>query len=577
MPKPKQYFFKSKMTLVPFNRWDMAAILLIFSLLVVLAIATKQMVIPYKIGEMIPISLDPSHLPMYALRSVLRIVIALAFSFLFTFIFGSLAAKSRHAERIIIPVIDILQSVPVLGFQAIAIIPFINLFHGSLLGPECAAIFAIFTAQAWNMILSFYQSVKTIPKDLVEAADMLHLSAWQRFWRLEVPFSMPGLLWNTMMSMSASWFFVVASEAITAANQNIALPGIGSYIALAIKNADGHAIIYAILTMILVIFIYDQLIFRPLTNWTEKFRLDSNEEPENKNWLLRFSQRTQLLQFLGVVFVNLSDKFINIFPRRRESTAPRKRTNWFNQTFVLVWYVLISLLVILASYYLVHFIIQNIPLHEIRKVFYLGFLTSLRVFAVVVFCTLVWLPLGVWIGMRRNIARIAQPIMQFLAAFPANLLFPIVVYYIVSYQLNVNIWVTPLMIIGTQWYVAFNIIAGTRAIPKDLHLVSANYSLRGLLRWQKFILPAIFPYYVTGIITAVGGAWNMSIVAEVVSWGNQTLQAAGLGAYITHYTRTGDFPRIALGISVMCIYVIIFNRVIWRPLYLLAEKRFRFD
>lgn len=579
MAKLDFYFSKNKITMVPLNRWDFAALVFILAAIVLLAIGLKGMSVPYYVGETIPISLDPSYLPYYALRSVLRMFIALVLSLLFTFIFGSWAAKSKRAEQIIIPAIDILQSVPVLGFLSITVVGFINLFHGSLLGPECAAIFAIFTAQAWNIALSFYQSLRSLPHDILEAADILQLSSWQRFWRIEVPFAMPGLLWNTMMSMSASWFFVVASEAISVANQKIWLPGVGSYIAEAIKQADFNAVIYAIVAMFIVILIYDQILFRPLMKWAEKFKTETipHEIKSNRTWVTKVLQQTKALKYLSQFFSSLSDKVVNFpllagAPRHEEKLNPR-----LNLTFAAMWYVALITVIGLAVYVLLHFILTNLSFVDIGQAFLYGGATALRVFAVIIFCTVVWVPLGVWIGFRPKVARYAQPIMQFLASFPAYLLFPLVVIVIVKFHLNVQIWVTPLMILGTQWYVAFNVIAGTMAIPKDLQLAIDNFGVSGWLKWTRFIIPGIFPYYVTGAITAVGGAWNTSIVAEIVSWGNVTLKATGLGAYITQYTTLGDYPRIALGICVMCIYVLVLNRVIWRPLYLLAERRFRMD
>ena len=300
MVRRDTYFSKHRLTMVPLNIWDILAFILIFGVFALFALGLSQMNVPYHVGENIPIKLDPQYLPLYALRSVLRIFIALLLSLLFTFTVGTFAAKNRYAGKIIIPLIDILQSVPILGFLSISVTGFIALFRGSLLGPECAAIFVIFTSQVWNMALSFYQSLKTIPEELIEVADMFRLSAWQRFWRIEVPFAMPALLWNTMMSMSASWFFVVASEAITISNQNINLPGIGSYIALAIKEANLPAVYFAILAMFSVILIYDQLIFRPLIQWAEKFKLDAlPQEHRPKTWLLKLLQKTRLLKYMG--------------------------------------------------------------------------------------------------------------------------------------------------------------------------------------------------------------------------------------------------------------------------------------
>lgn len=579
MAKRNYYFLQRNILQLPFNVSDILALILILGIIALLALATKQMAVSYHVGEVLPISLSPNELPHYALRSTVRMAIAMLFSLLFTFIIGTWAAKNKAAERIIIPSIDVLQSVPVLGFLSITIAGFMALFRGSLLGPECAAIFAVFVSQVWNMTLGFYQTLRTVPSDLHEAADMFHLSAWQRFWRLEVPFSMPGLLWNMMMSMSASWFFVVASEAISVANQEIMLPGIGSYIALAISQADIKAVGYAIFAMLCVILLYDQLLFRPLMVWAEKFKAEtmaSEEEPSS--WLVNLLQRTEALRQAGN-FIGIGvDKFINnrLLNRRyiRLNVQESRRISVFMDRLSKV---LLLGLVLLGCLSLWRFIHHSVAIHEIAHVFILGLYTGLRIVALIIFCSLVWLPIGVWIGLRPQFAQRVQPIVQFCAAFPANLFFPLFVLFIVKYQLNQEIWLTPLMILGTQWYVLFNVIAGTSAIPKDLRLAADNLGLKGWLWWKRLILPGVLPYFITGAITAVGGAWNASIIAEVVSWGDTTLKASGLGAYITEYTHSGDFPRIALGIGVMCIYVLVLNRLVWQPLYNLAEARFKLD
>lgn len=559
------------------NRWDLVMLLVLLALIVVVASYAKQFDLPFKLGQPINISLDIWALPGYAFQTVLRLFIALIFSLLFTFTFATWAAHNRQAEKIIIPIIDVLQSVPVLAFLSLTIIGFIKLFPNSLLGPQCAVIFLIFTAQVWNMALSFYQSLKSIPKDFMEVADTLGLSAWQRFWRIEVPFAIPSLLWNMMLSMSASWFSLVASEAITVDSQQIAIPGIGSYIAMAIEQANGVAIAYAIITMIIIILLYDQLIFRPLVKWAEKFKVEQTTSgKEASSWIMNIWLRTHVLKRLGQWIGLHLDKLINIsYLRRSPNWRPRYSAEMSSKQVDWLWNIILMVLMCYALGTLVYFIYKNLSLDSVLHVFYLGFLTALRVLATVVISTIIWVPIGVWIGLRPRVAAVIQPLTQFFAAFPANLLFPIVVVFIVDWGLNVNIWTTPLMILGAQWYILFNIIAGATAIPKDLLHVAASFNIKGWLWWRKLVLPAIFPYYITGAITAVGGAWNASLVCEVVTWGKTTLTAEGLGAYVTQYT--GDFSRTVLGVSVMCLIVFTLNHILWRPLYKFAITRYQID
>lgn len=560
------------------NYWDIIAFFVVIAVIAVFAWNAKQMATPYQIGQTIPISLDPSYLPFYAGRTVVRMLIALFFSFLFTFIFGTWAAKSKRASRLIIPIIDVLQSVPILGFLSVTVALFIGLFPGSLLGPECAAIFVIFTSQAWNMALGFYQTVRSVPAEVREAALMFHLSAWQRFWRIDVPFSMPGLLWNTMASMSAGWFFVVFSEAITVSNQKILLPGIGSYIAVATQAADLKAITYAVLAMFIVILIYDQILFRPLVAWAEKFKSDregTGVDRVSQSWVVNMFRRTRLIRNIGRQIAVLFDMFVNIkFLRYHSSSIVTRESTHYVWITGLIWNALTFTIGIIAIVFIVQYIRQNLSFSEVSHVFYLGLITAFRVFVLIVLSSFIWVPIGVWIGLRTKAANIAQPIAQIMAAFPANLFYPFIVLFIVRHQLNPNIWLSPLMILGAQWYILFNVIAGASSLPKDLMQVVDNLGVMGWLRWRRLLLPGIFPFYITGAITAAGGAWNASIAAEVASWGNETLVATGLGAYITEYTTRGNFTHSALGIGMMCFLVVVFNRLIWRPLYVYAENRF---
>ncbi|HXH54624.1 MAG TPA: ABC transporter permease subunit [Gammaproteobacteria bacterium] len=557
------------------NFWDIIAFIIILGILGALAYAANQMQLPYNVGKPIEISLSPSNLPKYALNTVFRMLIALCFSLLFTFIVAPLAAKNKQAEKLLIPLIDVLQSVPILGMLSITIVLFIQLFPNSYLGPECAAIFAIFTSQVWNMTLSFYQSLRTIPKEYIETAKMFHLSAWQRFWKMEVPHAVPGLLWNAMVSVSAGWFFVVASEAISVSNQQIMLPGIGSYISVAIANANLLAIFYAILAMFIVILIYDQLLFRPLLTWAARFEAkDIDDAPVNRAWVYNILIKTRLLKTI----TKITDFIIDFFLNSRFCRLPIKESIAISPTasrlVILCWNAILAVGALFFIVYLWRFISSVITLSEIQHVFYLGAITALKVTILIILASILWVPVGVWIGLHPNASQIIQPITQFMAAFPVNLVYPLAVTGILYFHLNVQIWSTPLMILGTQWYILFNVIAGASAIPKDLRYVTKNFGVKRWLWWKRLALPAIFPYYVTGAMTAAGGCWNASIVADVLQWGDHRLVATGLGSYISQYTTIGDFPRIALGIGVMCFYVLVINRLIWRELYNFSASRF---
>ena len=559
------------------NRWDWALLPLVLGLLVLLAWGGSQMARPYQVGEALPLTLNPAYLPYYLLRTTLRMFLALAASLVFACAFAAIAAKYRAAERVMVPLLDILQSIPILGFLSITVTGFIALFPGNLFGVECAAIFAIFTSQAWNMAFSLYQSFRTVPPELQEAASVFQLSGWQRFWRLELPFAMPGLLWNMMMSMSGGWFFVVASEAISVSNQNIKLPGVGSYIALAIEHRDLGAIFWAIGGMLVGIVLYDQLFFRPLLAWADKFRFEEgSSEAAPTSWLLTWMRRTDALSALGLRGVRLLERSFSVFRLPFDGTSIRARRQPGSKALERVWDAVLAATVLLAVWQLGSFIRAEVGWAEVGHVFVLGGITMLRVIVLIALAALVWVPIGVWIGMNPLWAGRLQAVAQFLAAFPANLMFPVAVVFIVKWHLNPNIWLSPLMVLGTQWYLLFNVIAGASTVPTELRYAAHNLGLAGWLKWRRYLLPAVFPSFVTGAITASGGSWNASIVAEYVTWGDTTLQAEGLGSYIAHMTAIGDFPRIALGIGVMCVFVMGMNHFVWRKLYALAEDRMHF-
>ncbi|MDE1174309.1 MAG: ABC transporter permease subunit [Parvibaculaceae bacterium] len=565
------------------NVWDIVALCLVVGTLTSITFGARQLNAPLETVQVANISLDPAMLPQYALRTTLRMMAALVASLIFTFIYATAAAKSRQAERVLIPILDILQSVPVLGFLSFTVTAFMALFPGSVLGAECAAVFAIFTAQAWNMAFSLYQSLRNVPRDLDEASRAFGQTTWQRFWRLEVPFAMPGLVWNMMMSMSGSWFFIVASEAISVGKTTITLPGIGSYVALAIGQRNLPAIGYAILAMLVVIMAYDQLLFRPLVAWSRRFKSEQGDDlGDDDPWVLLLLRRGRLVAYAVRPFIAMvnSVTLARLEPLSGSLTLPSRVSGEGVRTAgryvgVTVWWGCVAIATGFGFYALYKEMAGSIGTGDILLSIRYGFYTLARVVVLIILASVFWVPLGIWIGLHPKLSRALQPVTQFLAAFPANLLFPVVVVGILHFHLNPNVWLSPLMILGAQWYILFNVIAGASAFPGDLKEAAASFRVRGVNWWRKVMLPGVFTYFLTGAITASGGCWNASMVAELVSWGDTRLEAQGLGSYIARATLAGDYPRIVLGITVMAIFVTLFNRILWRPLSNYAERRLR--
>ena len=562
--------------LIP-NRWDIIAFPLVFGLLLLAGKGAHETLAPLSALKEPVVSLDPVNLPQYALRTTLRMMAAMIVSLVFTFTYGTLAAKSRRAELVLVPLLDILQSVPVLGYISFTVVFFMSLFPGRVAGAEAAAIFAIFTSQAWNMTFSFYQSLRTVPRDLEEATHSFRFSPWQRFWRLEVPFATAGLVSNMMMSMSGGWFFVVASEAITVGNRTITLPGIGAYLAQATAEKDLAAVAWVVLAMIAVIMVYDQLMFRPLVAWADKFRFEqTGAQTAPSSWFLDLLQRSRLFRTLtspGSMMLRALARQ-RFAPLRGEVSGARPSSS----TIVdLLWFIAVVAAATFAAWKMIDFVAAGVGWDDVLEAVKLGLFTLTRVVVLIAIASLIWVPIGVEVGLRPKLAEKVQPLAQFLAAFPTNLLFPVFVVAIVRFHLNPDIWLSPLIILGTQWYILFNVIAGTTAYPNDFREAATNFRMHGWQWWRQVMLPGIFRYFVTGAITAAGGAWNASIVAEAVSWGDTKVTAQGLGAYIAENTAAGDYPKIVLGIAVMSMLVTLFNRLLWRPLYAYAEDRLRLD
>lgn len=556
------------------NREDAIAFVILSGLALLVFRAAEGAVAPLSSLHLEPVTLDRVHLPYYALRTVLRMFAALAASTVFTLVVATLAARSKRAGQIIVPALDILQSVPILGFLTFTVTFFMNLFPGNVLGVELASVFAIFTSQAWNMAFSFYQSLRGLPDDLEEVCDGFALSPVRRFLRLDLPYATPALVWNAMMSMSGGWFFVVASEAITVGNTTVTLPGIGSYLALAIQHQDFSAVGWAVGMMALVIIAYDQLFFRPIVAWADRFRFEqtaSAERPES--WVYNLLRRTRVLPLLFAPLSAIGTLLLALEPsqRERQRREVKPASPWGERA----WQAVVWIGVAAALVWTAHYVLTSLTIGAVGSAVGLALVTMLRVIVLIVLASVIWVPLGVMIGLRPRLAERVQPVAQFLAAFPANVLFPFAVIAIVRWNLLPDIWLSPLMILGTQWYILFNVIAGASAIPTDLREAAGMFGVRGWQWWRQVALPGIFPYYITGALTASGGSWNASIVAEVVTWGSHHLEAHGLGAYIADATAAGNYPQVALGIGVMSLFVLGFNRMVWRPLYAFGERRLR--
>jgi NitT/TauT family transport system permease protein len=559
---------------------DLVVVILIAGTLYAILDLGKGMNVPFSIKSASAISLDPKYLPYYAGRSLLRMFIAYLLSLTFTLVYGRYAAYHKTAEKFMIPALDILQSVPVLGFLSITVTGFLALFPKTLLGAEFASIFAIFTSQVWNMTFSFYHSLTIIPEDLKEASKIYRLRAWAQFVKLEVPFSMIGLVWNSMMSFGGAWFFLAASESITVLHNHIQLPGIGSYMAEAIAAGNIPDQIYGILTMVIVIIAVDQLVWRPLVAWSQKFILDQNSANEApSSWFLQLLRRSEWVQNS---FATLGTTMSTLFPMRLKPTTlmiaqvpSLKKRPYMRWLLILVW----SIILLFALRYVLVGIadISKLGWGQIIFAIKMGFYTFLRVTIATILGALWTVPVGVAIGLNRNLSKVAQPLVQVFSSFPFNLFFGLIAMLYMAFHINFDWGSIPLMMLGTQWYILFNVIAGTMAIPTVLKEASLILRLHPIQRWKTLILPAIFPNLVTGLITASGGAWNASIVAEIVNWKNHTLIASGLGSYIANATMNGNWAEITLGIAVMSIFVVLINRVLWRPMYRLAENKYHLE
>ncbi len=568
-----------------FSVMDIVIICVVFIVLYAVLKLGMGMNAPFVQGESLEISLDPLMLPYYAGRSLLRMFIAFGFSIIFTLVYGYIAAKVKSAGAIMVPILDILQSIPVLGFLSATIVAFLAAFPNSLMGAECASILAIFTGQAWNMTFSFYHSLITMPKDLEEAAQVLHFNRWRKFISLELPISAIGLIWNGMMSFGGGWFFLAASEAISVLGEDIHLPGIGSYMATAVDAGDVQAMMYAIAVMLIMIFLVDQFFWRPLVVWGQRFKLELSEsdiQPTSfiydvlyKSFVMYWLYQkvfSPIGSFFNRIIINIADKIEKV-----PMITSRKTAGISFQWIVKIVVVLFIIYKMYAPAVEAGTMLYNVGFNTIWNAFLLGLCTACRVFAALFLGALWAIPVGVKIGLNPKLSEKMQPIVQMAASFPANMIFPFVTILFMAYNVNFEYGSVLLMMLGTQWYILFNVIAGAMSIPNDLLEAANVFGLSGWRKWKSLIIPCIFPHLVTGFITASGGAWNASIVSELVSWKDITLTASGLGAYISNATSEGNWNDILVGITIMCILVVFINRSVWHKLYDLSQTKYHLD
>jgi NitT/TauT family transport system permease protein len=527
------------------------------------------------------ISQNPRSLPLYALYSLVRILVAYGLSLVFALVYGYAAAKSKRAEMILIPLLDILQSIPVLSFLPAVMLAMVSVFPSRQLGVELGSIILIFTGQVWNIAFSFYSSLKTIPRDLREAAIIYRFSPWQRFLELDLPFSTIGLVWNSMMSVAGGWFFLMACEMFVLGDKDFRLPGLGSFLQTAASGGNTRAMLWGLATMVAVIVLMDVLIWRPVITWADKFKFEQVENSSTvQNSLLSFIRRESFLirgyrrilhpivGWLTLTFARGASRAAQTFSAANSHRSRR----WLGWLFAVI-------AVLFVCYGVYRTVGELSHLHRSDYLLLLrsAGLTFLRVNLALLIGAFWTIPVGVAIGFNPRFARIAQPLVQLAASIPATALFPVILLFLIHLRGGVEIAAMALMLLGTQWYILFNVIAGAMAIPTDLKEVSHVFRFGSFDRWRYLILPGIFPYLVTGMVTASGGAWNASIVAEYFHFQGKIVQAPGLGSTISRASDAGHFDLLLASTLIMATVVVLINRLVWRRLYRLASTRFKLE
>jgi NitT/TauT family transport system permease protein len=561
---------------VPSILQDLPVIFAGFALFYALLSMTHYWMAP--VSAQTTIQLRAGALPKYAMFSVLRIAIAYVFSLAFTLVYGYIAAYNAKAERFMIPLLDTLQSIPVLSFLPGVMLSMVALFPTRQLGVELGSILLIFTGQVWNMTFSFYSSLKSIPREMREVAQVYRWSWWQRFTQMELPYAAIGLVWNSMMSVAGGWFFLMACEMFILGNRDLRLPGLGSYLQTAANAGDTRAIVLGLGVMIGIIVLIDQIIWRPVIAWSEKFKFEQVESVEPPHsFVLDFLRRSKVLPFLARVTVRPVREYLSLYFADRHAAAGEKRKpgtmgKWIARALLCVLlagtaYAFVKMGILLAS----------LTRPEVRGIFAGAGATLLRVAFTLALAGLWTIPVGVLVGLRPKLSAIAQPLAQIAASVPATALFPIILLVLIRAGGGLGIGSIVLLLLGTQWYILFNVIAGTMAIPTDLKEVCNVFRFDKIERWRELYLPGIFPYLITGFVTASGGAWNASIIAEYFRFKGHTYTVTGLGSVISDATDTGNFRVLIAATILMAMMVVTINRVLWRRLYALAATRFKLE
>jgi len=553
---------------------DFAVLIFIIGILSLIIYIASEWGAPYE--RTLEIDLNPAKIPEYSAQSLVRIFLAYMLSLVFSIWYGYTASRSKIHEKIMIPLLDILQSIPVLSFLPAVVLAMISLFPGKRIGLEIACVLLIFTGQVWNMTFSFYHSINTIPKEMREVAKLFKFNKFSKFLRLDLPFSAIGLIWNSMMSVAGGWFFLMACEMFVLEDKDFRLPGLGSYIQTASNKGNIEYVLYGLGTMIFLIILLDILIWRPLIAWSQKFRLDTvPPEEERESFILNILTGSSLLKIISRVVSSFIDKIEKL---------SYESFHIYGKSFINKLSKIIGLALVLTLLSAVVWailkassILSSITLNDIFKILTASLYSFLRT-SVAILIALAWtLPAGVYIGLNPRAAKFLQGIVQIAASVPATAVFPVILLFLIKLGGGLDIGAIFLMLLGTQWYLLFNIIAGASAIPKDLIEISRAYKIKGLKKWRALILPGIFPYLITGLITASGGAWNATIVSEYVSFGGQMMQTKGLGALISSSSAEGNFALLLLSTCMMSIIVVSINRLVWKRLFILAKTKYTLE